>query len=86
MASRFPDALNATEYGFVPVANGEPDAGANPGAAARAAVAVLKHAAPTMTATSPINAIRARRRPARADIANFAHPAGLTGIGPAAAI
>ncbi len=86
VASRLPDALNAIETGFEPVANGEPDTGANAGAAARAAVAVLKHAAPTTTATSPNHTIRARRRPASADIANLIHRTGPTGLGPAPAI
>jgi hypothetical protein len=81
VASSPPPGLNATESGWLPVANGEPDTGANAGAAARAAVAVLKHAAPTTTATSPNHAIRARRRPASADIANLIHRTALTGRG-----
>ena len=86
MASRFPDALNTAENGSEPVANGEPGTGANAGGAARAAVAVLKHAPPTTTATSPNHTIRARRRPASTDIANLIHHTAPTGRGPAPAI
>jgi hypothetical protein len=86
VANRFPDALNATENGSEPVGNGEPDTGANAGAAARAAVAVLKHAPPTTTATSPNHAIRVRHQSARADIAKLIHRTAPTGPGPAPAI
>ncbi len=86
VASRFPDAPNATEIGYEPLPNGEPDTGANAGGAARAAVAVLRHAAPTTTAISPCHAIRARHRFACADIAKLIHRTAPTGRGPAPAI